>query len=306
MNLKYNLQFFAEGDEGAEEAEPAEPLETGAPETPETPEDEGADDEGAEDLGDEGAQEGAADPQSPEDNARYAAARREAEAQMRQVQQAQAQVDQQFAQMFGKYKNPVTGQPIRNASEYIQAMQAQERMQMQEKLKSAGVDPEALDKAIANSPLVQNAQRMQMQFQQQQVQTMVAEDMRTIMQLDPSKTSEEDIINDPSYGQAIAYVQQHPGVRLSEAYKLVNFDRLMGNKSQAAQQAAVNQAKSKSHLKTVSGSAGDSKDAEIPASELSKWQQMFPEKNAKELKATYNRSLRAHADNDRNRSTLCQ
>jgi hypothetical protein len=135
---------------------------------------------------------------------------------------------------------------------------------------------------------------MQMQFQQQQVQTMVAEDMRTIMQLDPSKTSEEDIINDPSYGQAIAYVQQHPGVRLSEAYKLVNFDRLMGNKSQAAQQAAVNQAKSKSHLKTVSGSAGDSKDAEIPASELSRWQQMFPDKNAKELKATYNRSLRAH------------
>jgi hypothetical protein len=216
MNLfRYNLQFFAEGDEGAEGAEAAEPLETGAPETPETPEDEGADDEGAEDLGDEGAQEGAADPQSPEDNARYAAARREAEAQMRQVQQAQAQVDQQFAAMFGKYKNPVTGQPIRNASEYIQAMQAQERMQMQEKLKSAGVDPEALDKAIANSPLVQNAQRMQMQFQQQQVQTMVAEDMRTIMQLDPSKTSEEDIINDPSYGQAIAYVQQHPGVRLS-------------------------------------------------------------------------------------------
>lgn len=296
MNLfRYNLQFFAEGeDEGAEGAEPAEPLETGAPETPETPEDEGADDEGAEDLGDEGAQEGAADPQSPEDNARYAAARREAEAQMRQVQQAQAQVDQQFAAMFGKYKNPVTGQPIRNASEYIQAMQAQERMQMQEKLKSAGVDPEALDKAIANSPLVQNAQRMQMQFQQQQVQTMVAEDMRAIMQLDPSKTSEQDIINDPSYGQAIAYVQQHPGVRLSEAYKLVNFDRLMGNKTQAAQQAAVNQAKSKSHLKTVSGSAGDSKDAEIPASELSRWQQMFPDKNAKELKATYNRSLRAH------------
>lgn len=295
MNLfKYNLQFFAEGDEGAEEAEVAEPLDTGASETPETPEDEGTDDEGAEDLGDEGAQEGAADPQSPEDNARYAAARREAEAQMRQVQQAQAQVDQQFAQMFGKYKNPVTGQPIRNASEYIQAMQAQERMQMQEKLKSAGVDPEALDKAIANSPLVQNAQRMQMQFQQQQVQTMVAEDMRTIMQLDPSKTSEEDIINDPSYGQAIAYVQQHPGVRLSDAYKLVNFDRLMGNKTQAAQQAAVNQAKSKSHLKTVSGSAGDSKDVEIPAAELSRWQQMFPEKNAKELKATYNRSLRAH------------
>ena len=295
MNLfRYNLQFFAEGDEGAEGAEVAEPLDTGTSETPETPEDEGADDEGAEDLGDEGAQEGAADPQSPEDNARYAAARREAEAQMRQVQQAQAQVDQQFAQMFGKYKNPVTGQPIRNASEYIQAMQAQERMQMQEKLKSAGVDPEALDKAIANSPLVQNAQRMQMQFQQQQVQTMVAEDMRTIMQLDPSKTSEQDIINDPSYGQAIAYVQQHPGVRLSEAYKLVNFDRLMGNKTQAAQQAAVNQAKSKSHLKTVSGSAGDSKDAEIPAAELSRWQQMFPEKNAKELKATYNRSLRAH------------
>ena len=295
--LKYNLQFFAEG-EGATEPETAEPVEaTSEVETSSEAsigEEVQAESDATEETGDKGVTEEIAAPQSPDDNARFAAARREAEAQMRQVKQAQAQLDNQFAQMFGKYKNPATGQPIRNAQEYLEAMQAQERLQMQEQLKSAGVDPEILNKAIANSPVVQNAQKLQEQFQSAQVQSMVAEDFKAIMMLDPTKASEQDIINDPSYGQAIAYVQQHPGVRLSDAYKLVNFDKLKASSTAAAQQAAVNQAKSKSHLKAVSGSAGNDKDSDIPASELSKWQQMFPEKSAKELRATYNRSLRAH------------
>lgn len=296
-HLIYNLQFFAEG-EGATETGAADLSEDAGTETTTevetSTEEEGTDSEGAESGEATGETEETAAPQSPEDNARFAAARREAEAQMRQVKQAQAQLDSQFAAMFGKYKNPVTGEPIKNAAEYIQAMQAQERLQMQEQLKSAGVDPNVLDKAIANSPVVQNAMRMQEHFQQEQVQNMVAEDFRAIMQLDPSKTSEQDIINDPSYGQALAYVQEHPGVRLSDAYKLVNFDKLKANSTAAAQQAAINQAKSKAHLKTVSGSAGDNKEADIPAAELSRWQQMFPDKTAKELRATYNRSLRAH------------
>lgn len=295
--LKYNLQFFAEGEgETGVEAAALPENNTEVDTTSEQTSEERTPDESneAEETGTTGETEETAAPQSPEDNARFAAARREAEAQMRQVRQAQAQLDSQFAQMFGKYKNPVTGQPIRNAQEYMEAMQAQERLQMQEQLKSAGVDPQVLDKAIANSPVVQNAQRLQEQFQSVQVQNMVAEDFKAIMRLDPTKTSEQDIINDPSYGQALAYVQQHPGVRLSDAYKLVNFDKLKANSTAAAQQAAVNQAKSKSHLKAVNGSAGNDKESDIPAAELSKWQQMFPEKSAKELRATYNRSLRAH------------
>lgn len=292
----YNLQFFAEGEEnGANVSEPAEQTETPAT----TSEPEGAEDttdseDAGTEAGNEGVTEEPAAPQSAEENAKYATARREAEAQMRHVREQQAQIDSQFAQMFGKYKNPVTGKPITNAAEYLAAMQAQERLQMQEKLKSAGVDPDVLDKAIANSPVVQNAQRLQQQFTEQQVQSMVAEDMKAIMMLDPSKQSEQDIINDPSYGEALSYVQTHPGVRLSEAYKLVNFDRLKSTSQAAAQQAAINQAKSKQHMKTISGSAGNDGEADIPASELSKWQQFFPDKSAKELRAVYNRSLRAH------------
>jgi hypothetical protein len=291
--LHYNLQFFAEGEgEGAEVTEPAAPSEDTAPEGADETAD--AEEPEAEVEGEEGEIEEPAAPQSPEENAKYAAARREAEAQARQYQEAQQQIDSQFAQMFGKYKNPVTGQPIRSAAEYLAAMQAQERRQMQEKLKSAGVDPEALDKAIANSPVVQQAQRMQAQFQQQQVQQMVQEDFREILKFDSTKSNEQDIINDPAYGQALSYVQSHPGVRLSEAYKMVTYDRARTNSQAAAQQAAINQVKSKSHLKSVTGSAGNDKDVDIPAADLSRWQQMFPEKSAKELKATYNRSLRAH------------
>ena len=296
--FRFNLQFFAEGEEGegvneSAAAEQTTDVSTGTEDAGE----EGTNDpgEGAEGSEDTGESDGeVAAPQSSEDNAKYAAARRASEAQLQKVQQAQAQLDNQFAAMFGKYKNPVTGEPIRNANDYIAAMQAQERLQAQEKLKSAGVDPAVLDKAIANSPVVQNAQRMQEQFQAQQVQNMVQEDLKQIMLLDPTKQTQDAVVNDPSFGQAVEYVKAHPGVRLFEAYKLVNFDRLRSSNAAAAQQAAVNQAKSKSHLKSVTGSAGTDKEADIPAAELSRWQQMFPEKNAKELKATYNRSLRAH------------
>lgn len=296
--MKYNLQFFAEGEgeTGAEVAAQPEVEATPAtPSEPDTGNEDTAESENAEpEAEDTGATEESAAPQSAEENARYAAARRDAEAQMRQFKQQQAQIDNQFAQMFGKYKNPVTGQPITNAAQYLEAMQAQERLKMQEQLKSAGVDPQVLDKAIANSPVVQNAQRLQEQFTAQQVQSMVAEDMKAIMRIDPTKQSEQDIVSDPSYGQALAYVQEHPGVRLSDAYKLVNFDRLKSSSIAAAQQAAVNQAKSKQHMKTVSGSAGNDGEVDIPASELAKWQAFFPDKSAKELRATYNRSLRAH------------
>lgn len=292
--IRYNLQFFAEGEEGATETETAEPSQEVDTDVEQPEENDNAESQEVDQTDTTGEQaEETAAPQSAEDNSRYAAARREAEAQMRQVREAQAQLDSQFAQMFGKYKNPVTGKPITNASEYLQAMQAQERVQMQEKLKSAGVDPEVLDKAIANSPVVQNAQRLQQQYQSQQVQNMVQEDFRKIMSLDPTKTTEQDIINDPSFNEAITYVQGHPGVRLADAYKLVNFDKLTSASNAAAKQAAVNQAKSKSHLKTVNGSSGNDGDSDIPAGELNHWRQMFPDKSNKDLRSLYNKTLRA-------------
>jgi hypothetical protein len=115
---------------------------------------------------------------------------------------------------------------------------------------------------------------------------MVEEDMRNIIAFDPSVTSEQDIVSQPNFPEVVDYVDKHPGMRLADAYKLVNFDRLASQKAQAAEQSAINQAKSKKHLSAPSGLAeGDT--VEIPQEQLAMWKEFFPDKSLKDLKALY-------------------
>ena len=58
-------------------------------------------------------------------NALYAEARRVAEANARKAQKA---IDEEYVRRFGNLKNPETGQPIRSQSDYLAALDAQERM----------------------------------------------------------------------------------------------------------------------------------------------------------------------------------
>ena len=85
----------------------------------------------------------------------------------------------------------------------------------------------------------------------------------------------------------------HPGMRFSEAYKLVNFDRLTSSKGEAAKQAAINQVKGKNHLAT--GAALNVNDGmeDIPVEALTMYKEAFPEKTMQELKALYNKALGA-------------
>ena len=73
-----------------------------------------------------------ANQQSAEENAKYAAMRRRAEAEAeKRYASKQAELDRQFASMFGQYTNPETGEPIRTAQDYFNAMQAQQAIQQE-------------------------------------------------------------------------------------------------------------------------------------------------------------------------------
>ncbi len=91
----------------------------------------------------------------------------------------------------------------------------------------------------------------------------------------------------------IKYIENHPGSRLTEAYKIVNFDRLTATRAEAAKQSAINQAKSKDHLNASSGMTGGGGDVDIPEDEIRKWEEWFPEKSRKELRALYNKTINA-------------
>lgn len=288
MNHKYflpmNLQFFAEGEGGdvsesgaVEQTESTEatPEATTEAETPEPTSD----------------NEEAADPQFQSDkaNAAFASMRRELENAKRQVKE----LDNLYASQFGQYTNPETGAPIRSAQDYLDAMSAQQRIQAKEQLKQNNIDPEIVDRLIANSPIVKQAEAATAELNQFRVRQQMTEDLHKILAIDNSFSSVEELMQSPVMNDVVSFIETHPGIRADEAYKIVNFDRLSSSKGEAAKQAAINQVKGKNHLATGAAVNVDESAEDIPASQLEMYKEAFPGKTIKEIKALYNRALSA-------------
>lgn len=282
--MAMNLQFFADEGEGAEgegvnETETAEQSGTA----------EGTNDETSETSGTEEVAEPQSEVQSREANAAFASMRRELEAAKRQ----QTEIDAMYAQQYGHLVNPETNQPIRGARDYFEALAAQERLNAKAQLQQANVDPELIDKMIQNSPVIRQAEAATAELNNIRAQQMLEEDFREVLKLDPSLASKDDIINSDSYTAVCDYVANHPGIRFSDAYKLVNFDRLSSSRTEAAKQATINQVKGKNHLATGAGLNVGGGMEDIPANMLETFKERFPEKSDKELKALYNTVLKA-------------
>lgn len=277
--LRYNLQFFAEDGEGTSETT----QEVAEPETADVDEGTGITDEGE-------TEEAAAPPVQSEDaNRAFASMRRAKEAAERRA----ADIDAQYARQFGNLRNPETGQPIRGAQDYFDALAAQERMAAREQLKQNNVDPSLIDKMIANSPVIRQAEAATAELNSIRAQQFIDEDVKEVMRIDPSLTNREDFFKDPGVIESVNYIQSHPGMRLSDAYKIVNFDRLSSSKTAAAKQAVINQVKGQSHLANGNGLNVQDSSEDIPASMLEDFKDMFPDKSMKELKALYNRTLQS-------------
>lgn len=270
--LTYDLQFFA--DEGAEESEDAEQTEV-----------DGADEESEAEESEEGSEE---EPEEEDRDSIYAAARRRAEAEARsKYEKEQSSRDQYFADLCRGKVNPETNLPITTEAEFIEAMNAQQRVNMQAELQQKGVDPSIIERYIANSPEIQESKRMVAELQDREARQQVQEDIKAILALDKSYESQDDLIQSEAFQQAVDMCRNTPGLHLPDAYKIVNFDALRSTSVKAAKQAAVNQAKGKEHLVSSPNTPTGKGGVEIPETDLSKWKKMFPDKSNKELNALY-------------------
>jgi hypothetical protein len=274
--LPLNLQFFAEEVEGAKEMESAEPSETVTEN---------------EQINAESEEENVSEPevvQSAEDNARFAAARRAAEEQLKGYQQQQQLLDAEFERRFAGYTNPITGKPVKTSQDYLDALDAQQRLETNKKLEESGINPEIIENAINNNPVVKQAQeilqRNQMEEAERSLQTAILE----ISKLDSNIKTVDDLGKQPYADELVRLVNS--GLGLLDAYKLANFDALISKKSEASKQAAINQAKGKSHLSTTDGVSNSDELLDIPEKELSKWRAFFPDASMRELKEKYNRT----------------
>lgn len=270
-----NLQFFAE--DGVTEQEVAEPAQE-IVETDTVMTGEGAEEQ---EVAEPAEQQ---QVQSPEDNARFAAARRAAE-------ENQRRIDSVYARRFGNFKNPVTGKPIQSAQDYLDAMEAQEQMNRMEQLRQNGVDPNLLNDAILNNPVMKQAQQMIAQQHEQQAASQIEQDIKNITAIDPSIKTVGDLAKQENFPQIMQLVRDH-NLTVDMAYKLANMDKIAQRQSAAAQQAAINQVKGKSHLNPFTGGdAAGQRMAEIPARELPVWREYYPDLSLEELRKKYNETL---------------
>ena len=280
--LPMNLQFFAEeGDAGVEVSEVAEPTED--VNEVETSTEETSTEESAEET---------SNVQSDEENAKYAAARRRAEAEFAERQRRE---DEEFARRFRDYENPITHKPITSKKDYLEALDAQEKLRAQQELESKGIDPklfeEMVNRQVENNPYVQQAQVVLEQAKKSQLENAVSEGIKEISKLNPSIKTIDDLMALPNIQTIIDYTNT---LSLADAYKLANFDDLMAGKSASAKQAALNNMNGTAHLNQTDGvTDNNDNEVEIPTNELEQWKRAFPHASAKELRKKYNNAIRS-------------
>lgn len=296
--MKYKLQFFA--DEGANAGDYAEPLSEDA-------NDNVIDEDSAYDgvdyseyfsnEEDDDVNDGEDEPhvQTPEENAKFAAARREAEAKEKAALEREAEIqsridaiDAIFAQKFGGWKNPVTGEPIRSAEDYVATYDAIQDLKDRQNFEQQGISPEQLDAYIQRNPAVMRANEILMRQEAANRLREIDGEIAKIHELDPSISTAEDLKNVENFADIDGYFQK--GYSIFDSFRLANFDKLQKKSVNAVKQATINQIKSTSHLESMNGLSAEGNDnlAEIPRDELKAWREYYPDLSMKDLKKKYN------------------
>lgn len=135
-------------------------------------------------------------------------------------------------------------------------------------------------KEIDRDPEVQAA-REQMNKNYRQAQ------LAEIHKLDPSINSMDDLVAMENFDE-FDYLAKKGGMTMVQAFKVAAFDRLQAKRAEAARQAAVNAAKSKSHLKSTSAGAA-SNSVPIPRSTYEQYKAIFPDWTDSRIREHWNK-----------------
>lgn len=275
--LNLDLQFFA-AEEVSEVGE--NDLEVANQGSDETSESEGEETSANETIGD-------AEPtaQSDEENARYAAARRRAEEDIKRRYEAQKSADdERIAAMCAGVKHPITGQPITTLADYLDALEIQQKNEREAELRNKGVDPDMVNRMIENNPLVRQAKQVIEKSKETEANMQIIRDVEEISKIDPSIKTMQDIANLPNCDEIIARVER--GASLVDAYKAANFDVLLNKRDASARQMAINEMRGKSHLNTPNSVAQTDDSVDVPVDILNRWKSEG--KTEKQIKELYN------------------
>lgn len=249
--------------------------------------------------------------QTPEENAKYAAARRKAEKERDDAIAAErARSDAAMQEIFAKsgFVNPYTHMPIKTKAEfdaYInqrdQEAQKEAAAKRDKELRKAGLSQDTIDGMINEHPAVKQAremaQREAARVQQERAaaaKRMIDEDVAQIAALDPDIKTIEDVLKSKDANKVLDLTRR--GYRLSDAYRIINNDKIVerqvNSRLQAATQAEINKKASKDHLKaTGKGKTGG--EEPLTQEEIGYFRQWLPNATPDQIRAyitKYNKS----------------
>lgn len=303
-NVDYGAVFGIEtgaGGNGQEAAEPAGATKDTDAETEEVEENEEVEDQG--ESGDASTGEGQGGQkagQSPEENSRYAAARRKAEAErdaavQKAITETRTQMQAELEdtiKAFGMI-NPYTKKPIATKADLDEYRQRFEIERKSKFAKKAGMNDEEFQQFVNDLPEVKEArakadaaEAAQRAVREKEAQAEIDRQLGEIREIDPSITSLSDLTKMPNYQRFYDLVKR--GNTLTDAFRLVNMDRQTSQVREQAQQAALNKVASKSHLdRTTTRGAGA---VTVPADVMEQFRIFNPDATDEEIRKYWAKS----------------
>lgn len=300
MEIDFNALFgVEEGENDQETAEPGNETQT---------DEEGANDQEIAEPGKtedktESPGEETSDEQTPQERAKYAAARRKAEAErdaaIAQARaEAQADVQRQLDEAFKKSGiiNPYTGRPISSKAEFDEYQKRYQNEQRQSIINKAGLSEEEFTAFVGSLPEVSEAkaakeaaEREIAAAQEEKARVKIEQQIKEIAKMNPDIKAISDLSKMETYNELYEYVKK--GNSLVDAYKLANWDALTQENSARARQAALNSVNGKSHL-SPAAERGTGREP-VPASVMSEYRAFMPEATDAEIEKHYNNYLKS-------------
>lgn len=189
--------------------------------------------------------------QSPDDNAKYAAARREAEARTRQAEERAAKLerDNRIAKEYGKEYGMFSEEDIR--ATYDMSFEEFEQAVLKNQMAEAGIPEDVINKYLDNHPVIKKANEIVKQTEAQRAKdterNLIDELHKEVPGADHIK-SFEDLAKDPKAQDIVGYMQK--GIPLFMAYEQAYKNEIAEKRVKAAQQRQLNNINGKAHIKS--------------------------------------------------------
>lgn len=198
--------------------------------------------------------------------------------------QAQRQVDNFYKQQYAGFISPYTHAPIESEADYLAYMQSFEAEERQRKFGEMGLDPNMVNQMISELPAVKQANAIIAQQQQEQANAFMRDQFDALKREYPDCgfADARAMMNDPEGRKVLEFWRDSPRLTISDAYMILNKDKIRAQQNAAVKQGVMNQMNGKSHLKNTKGGGGAAVD--IPESDREALRKWFPKASDAELK----------------------